>query len=205
MKRSHRGHPQVLNSTERVTLELSCKGRRALLESGIGVGIALCFSPNLVLGQIDPSAQRPKQGDLFVKAGNSNPQPLTADDIPLNAPPTLAWAMDPADKTVRSGSRLNAVLLVRFDPERLAAETRSRAANGVLAYSAICTHNGCDVSDWLADEQLLSCPCHDSEFDPKEDARVVDGPATRMLPALPLRVMEGKLMAAGPFTARVGF
>jgi len=42
-------------------------------------------------------------------------------------------------------------------------------------------------------------------FDPKDGARVVDGPAPRGLPALPLKVVEGKLVVAGPFTARVGF
>jgi Rieske Fe-S protein len=79
------------------------------------------------------------------------------------------------------------------------------AADGVVAYTAICTHSGCEVVDWLADERLLYCSCHSSKFDPKDGARVVDGPAPRSLPALPLKVVDGRLVVAKPFTSRVGF
>ena len=76
----------------------------------------------------------------------------------------------------------------------------------MIAYLlVICTHTGCDVDDWLAHEQLLSCPCHFSMFDPKDGGRVVEGPAPRMLPALPLKVVDAKLVVAKPFTAPVGF
>jgi Rieske Fe-S protein len=113
--------------------------------------------------------------------------------------------MDPADGTVRSGSRLNRVLLLRLDPDRLAPETRDRAAEGVVAYTAICTHTGCEVTEWLVDEQLLQCVCHASKFDPTDGARVVEGPAPRTLPALPLALEGGRLVVARPFTSRVGF
>ena len=171
--------------------------RREVLKSALVLGFGF--------RQDDQSSMRPKEGDLLVKAGDAGNTPLTPDDIPLAAGYTLAWAMDPADKTVRSGSRLNQLLLVRFDPEKLAPETRARAAAGVVAYTAICTHNGCDIDDWLAAEQLLSCSCHSSSFDPKDGARVVDGPAPRVLPALPLKIVDGKLVVAKPFTAPVGY
>ena len=66
--------------------------------------------------------------------------------------------MDPADGTVRSGSRLNQVILLRLDPETLSAETRARAADGVVAYTSICTHTGCDVDDWQPAERLARVP-----------------------------------------------
>jgi Rieske Fe-S protein len=53
--------------------------------------------------------------------------------------------------------------------------------------------------------QQVSCSCHSSTFDPKDGARVVDGPAPRPLPALPLKIVDGKLVVARAFTARVGF
>ncbi|PYU23618.1 MAG: 2Fe-2S ferredoxin [Acidobacteria bacterium] len=156
-------------------------------------------------GQENGASQRPKEGDLLVKVGDATVTPLAPADIPVGGKQTMAWPMDPTDKTVRNGSRLNRVLLLRLDPEKLSPETKSRAADGVVAYTAICTHTGCEVTEWLADEQLLACPCHDSRFEPKDAARVVDGPAPRNLPALPLKIMDGTLVVAKPFTAPVAF
>ena len=51
--------------------------------------------------------------------------------------------------------------------------------------------------------QLLYCPCHESKFEPKDGDQVVDGPVPRMLPALPLKLIEGKMAVAKPFTAPV--
>ena len=79
----------------------------------------------------------------------------------------MAWAMAPETKLVRSGSRLNRILLLRLEPDALMEATRTRAAEGVVAYSAICTHTGCDVGRYLAEEQQLYCECHQSKFDPR--------------------------------------
>jgi rieske iron-sulfur protein len=155
--------------------------------------------------QDDPAAVRPREGDLLVKAGDETRTPLTPNDIPLASGYSTAWAMDPAQKTVRSGSRLNLLLLLRFDAAALAADTRARAAAGVVAYTSICTHSGCDIDNWLAREQQLYCSCHESIFDPRDGARVVDGPAPRALPALPLTVVDGRLVVAKPFTTPVGY
>ena len=75
----------------------------------------------------------------------------------------------------------------------------------MVAYSAVCTHTGCEVGAFLVEEQMLYCDCHQSKFDPRDQGRVIDGPAPRNLPALPLRIVEGGLVVAGPFTARPGF
>jgi rieske iron-sulfur protein len=180
-------------------------GRRTVLKNGLGLGVGLSLTPALALAQDDPASLRPREGDLLVKEGDSNRQPLAPDDILVGAAQTMAWAMDPRDRTVRSGSRLNRVLLVRLDAGQLAADTRLRAAGGVVAYTAVCTHTGCDVVEWLSAEQALQCPCHFSKFDPRDGARVVDGPAPRPLPALPLALLDGKLVVAKPYTTRVGF
>lgn len=171
--------------------------RRLALFSAIGVSLGLA--------QDDPAAVRPKSGDLLIKVGDAGRTPLTPSDVPVAAGYITAWAMDAADKTVRSGSRLNQVLLLRFDPAALAANTRPLAADGVVAYTSICTHNGCDIDQWLAREQQLFCSCHESIFDPRDGARVVDGPAPRALPALPLTIADGVLVVSRPFTTIVGY
>jgi Rieske Fe-S protein len=155
-------------------------------------------------GQDDPTRERPQEGDLLVKAGDAAPMPLSPENIPLDEGQILAWPMDPAANVVRDGSRLNKVLLVRLYPAVLDAQTAARAAAGVVAYSAICPHTGCEVVNWLGDKQILDCPCHNSEYDPKAGARVVSGPSPRSLAALPLRIVEGRLTVARPFIGRLG-
>ena len=179
--------------------------RRTIVKGGLGVGLALGLSPAAAIAQDDPASVRPKAGDLLVRVDDPSLKPLRADDIAPGMAQVMAWAMDPTEKIVRRGSRLNRIMLLRLDEAVLVGETKARAAAGVVAYTAICTHTGCDVSDWLADDGLLSCPCHFSKYDPRNGASVIDGPAPRPLPALPLRIADGQLVVAGPFTARVTF
>jgi rieske iron-sulfur protein len=176
--------------------------RRTALE----LGLCLALVPRFAFAQAEPARERPKEGDVLVPFGQASAlEPLKPDDLPLDGKPTMVWPMDPQTKTVRSGSRLNKVLLLRLDPEGFDAETKDRAAEGVVAYSAVCTHTGCDVINWHPDRHLLECPCHYSLYDPKEGAKVVSGPAPRRLPALPLKTADGRLVVAKPFTGRAGF
>jgi rieske iron-sulfur protein len=153
----------------------------------------------------DPERSKlPQPGDLLVEAGvEVGTTPLKPEDIGL-AEVLLAWAFDPEKKIPRNGSRLNMVLLMRFDPATLGNAERANAADGVVAFSATCTHQQCPVTDWLRSVQMLQCPCHQSRFDPREGAKVVGGPAPRPLPSLPMRLNNGVLDVAAPFTDRVG-
>ena len=179
-------------------------GRRNILKAGLGLGLGACFACQ-ASAQDNPAAARPKEGDLLVKFGDATNTPLTPADVPLGSKQIFGWAMDPADKTVRSGSRLNRILLVRLDPDQLTGDTKARSAEGVVAYSSICPHNGCDVNEWVAADQTLFCGCHASKFDPRNAAKVLDGPSPNPLPGLPLKVVDGKLTVAKPFTARITF
>ncbi len=187
------------------TLVPVCEKRRAVLKGTVSLALGLSVARVTRGAQDDPGSLRPQRGDVLVKVGDPALQPLTSGDIAAGAPPTMAWAMVPTDRTVRNGSRLNRVLLIKLDVGQLSADTKAMAAEGVVAYTAICTHSGCEVTDWLADERVLYCSCHSSKFDPANGARVADGPAPRSLPALPLAIAAGQLVVAGLFTSRVGF
>ena len=55
--------------------------------------------------------------------------------------------------------------------------------------SAICPHEGCEVS-WEQAGNRFSCPCHESYF--AADGSRISGPARRGLDPLPARVQDGK-------------
>jgi rieske iron-sulfur protein len=167
---------------------------------GLDVAARAIASPALA----QPENERPKEGDLLIFIDSESPVPLQPKDIPIGGPPMLAWAMDQVGNLVRKGSRLNKVLLLRLDPATLVGVTKERAADGVVAYSAICPHAGCEVDAWVDDQKTLECSCHYSRYNPRNGAAVLDGPAPRALPALPLKIVDGNLAVAKPFTARVG-
>jgi Rieske Fe-S protein len=179
--------------------------RRAVLKTGLGLFAGISLTPASVVAQEDAAALRPREGDLLVKDGDAALKPLIAADIPLNDLPMMAWAIDPATKVVRKGSRLNMVLLVRLDTQTLAPGTAAASADGVVAYSALCPHAGCEVTDFVSERALLACDCHSALFDPKNGGRVIEGPAISPLPALPLKLVDGVLAVAKPFTAAITF
>jgi Rieske Fe-S protein len=180
-------------------------GRRAAVASVVGTCVAL--ASRCCLAQIPTEAERarPQPGDVLVKIGGGDRRPLIVADLPLGEKPIIAWPLDPANDTLRSASRLNKVLVLRLEPEEFDEPTRAAAVDGVLAYSAICPHTGCEVASWQAEAQLLECPCHFSHYDPKAAAKVLSGPSPRRLAALPLTAAEGgRLIVAKPFVGRVG-
>jgi Rieske Fe-S protein len=185
--------------------------RRAMLRGALAIGVGL---PLLDLcaraipeasAQGDPKSQRPQNGDRFVfRTGDQTGKVITVADIPVGGPPVPAFPMDPSG-VVRDGSRLNQLLLVRLTLTDLSEETRGRSAEGVVAYSGVCTHTGCDITLWKAESIRFRCPCHESEFDPKDAGRVVGGPAPRRLPRVPVKVVDGVPVAAAGFLGRPGF
>jgi rieske iron-sulfur protein len=188
--------------------------RRSLLLAALATSAGLAtegVATRAVAADEEPpgSDERPQKGDLLVHSeGDQEGQLIKPDDLKLGGPPLHAWPKDPKISVIRSGSRLNEILIVRLDPSELDDDTKAHAADGIVAYSAICAHAGCPVTDWVKgdglDKDVFKCPCHNSEYDPREGARVVFGPAPRRLAALPLAVVDGALTVAAPFIGKVG-
>ncbi len=96
---------------------------------------------------------------------------------------------------------------MRLLPEQLPAEHNKLewSYDGIVAYSKVCTHVGCPVALYEQQTHHLLCPCHQSQFDVTDEAKVIFGPAARPLPQLPITVDdEGYLIAQSDFTEPVG-
>jgi Rieske Fe-S protein len=151
----------------------SDRTRRSLMLTALAAGVCIAASQSSATAEEDQpgSDERPQKADLLVASeGDEEGQVIKPQDLKLGGPPLHAWPKDPKTSVIRSGSRLNELLVIRLDPAELDDETRAHAADGIVAYSAICTHAGCPVTGWLkgeaGDKDVLKCMCHNSEYDP---------------------------------------
>jgi len=67
-------------------------------------------------------------------------------------------------------------------------------AGDVKAFTAICTHEGCLVSQ-VVDNEII-CPCHGSKYS-GTDGSVIQGPATQALTAAGVSVDGGQVVING--------
>jgi ubiquinol-cytochrome c reductase iron-sulfur subunit len=135
-----------------------------------------------------------------VRVVGADGNPIQAASLQLNAVQTVF----PEGSVGRADSQ---TLLIRVSVEdlRLAAERQAWAPLGIVGYSKICTHAGCPVGLYRAEDHSLLCPCHQSTFDVLRGAVPTFGPAARPLPQLPLDIDgDGNLMARSDFHEAVG-
>jgi ubiquinol-cytochrome c reductase iron-sulfur subunit len=164
-----------------------------------GLGAALLV-PALSLGPLPGEEQFTtawRRGSRLVRIDGT---PVRAGDVPLDS--FLTVFPDGA-----TGSADSQTLLIRVPPEllRLDPSRAGWAPNGYVAYSKLCTHAGCPVGLFRANERKLICPCHQSTFDVLTGATPVFGPAGRPLPQLPIRLQaDGTFVADGDFPEPVG-
>lgn len=131
--------------------------------------------------------------------------PLGIDAIQAGSGESMTVFPEAEGGGALTGSGQTATLLVRFEDGQYSEPTNvDGTVEGYAAYSKVCTHAGCQVSQ--RDGQNFLCPCHQSVFDPLNGCEVVGGPASRPLPQLPIGVTdEGDLlMATGHFEAPIG-
>lgn len=179
--------------------------RREALKLCGGVVFGLSLGVSLPSYSAEVSDERPEAGDYLVLADSAGvPVPLSLDDLKDEGKPIVAVPFNPSTGVVKSGSRLNKVVLIRLPGERIDKGTISKSAGGVLAYSAVCTHQGCDITTYVPKDDTLFCFCHLSQFRPTTGGEVVAGPAPRRLPILPLRLENQILVVAGKFSSKPG-
>jgi Rieske Fe-S protein len=201
---------ESLIAPSEAALPCSATTRRSVLLSALATGACLAgAAPAAAEGDAPGSSDRPKKADVFVYAeGDRAGTVIKPGDLEVGGQPVRAWPKDSKGEVIRKGSRLNEVVLLKLDPGELDDDTRARAADGIVAYSVVCTHAGCPITAWVkqekGDKNVLKCFCHNSEFDPRKSGQVVFGPAPRRLAALPLAISDGALTVAAGFVGKVG-
>jgi rieske iron-sulfur protein len=144
-----------------------------------------------------------KAGDQMVYAeGERKGKPLQAKELQVGD----SALVYPAGK---EGNYANIVRIIREEPESFQPPTRiDWTAQGIVAYSAVCTHLSCTVS-WEKREKvgasIILCHCHNGLYDPLRGAKVLGGPPPRPLPQIPVKISkDGSLIFAGDFSGPVG-
>ena len=127
-------------------------------------------------------------------AGSTTTEATTgasASGAPAAATPTRAPATTPAAGALASVSEIpvGGGVIVPEPPIVITQPT----AGTFKAFTAICPHQGCLVSE-VAENQIV-CPCHGSLFS-AEDGAVVQGPAVEGLTAASIAVQGDSIVLA---------
>jgi quinol---cytochrome c reductase iron-sulfur subunit len=184
--------------------------RRLLVAAGGTAGAALGAAIVVPLASLGPHVEGGLVTDQFqdgVRLVDEANRPIRAEEIEVGAF-TTAFAEGASHD---NEGAIAVVVRVHPDQLELPPERAGWAPEGFLAFSKICTHAGCAVNLYRsplyppqAPSPALVCPCHYSTFDVLQGGTRIFGPAGRPLPQLPLRIERGLLVAAGPFSGRIG-
>lgn len=190
--------------------EQSVVGRRLLVGS---LGAALTALGGALLFPIRSLGPRPGRGLKVTPYARAKGRPggvrlVTAEGEPIKADDLAVDGVVTAFPEGNTEAADSPTLVIRTRDDQKLDLPEDRAdwvVGGVIAYSKLCTHVGCPVGLYQAQEALLLCACHQSTFKVLEGATPVFGPATRPLPQLPLSVDDdGFLVATGDFSAPTG-
>ena len=175
------------------------------MSSAVGFAGLTLFSDTSAAAK-KPEQLPPQVGDRFeITKGPMKGELLKPGLLKVGEAPVIGFPFATEDGVLRKKNRLNRLLMVELDPADMEEETRERSAEGVLIYSALCTHRGCTIASWKAEEQHFRCHCHLSEFAPLDNARPQNGPAKKSLAAVPVAVDdEGFVVATAEFTRKPG-
>ena len=177
--------------------------RRFLLRLVAGASAALGAAVAIPVLSLGPQPGRA----LFRTDWRSGARVVGADGEPLRAADLELDSVRTVFPEGKVGSADAQTLLIRVRPSELALPDgrENWAPEGCIAYSKVCTHAGCPVGLYRAEDHALLCPCHQSTFDVLRGAVPTFGPAVRPLPQLPLEIDAGGfLVATGDFPEPVG-
>jgi ubiquinol-cytochrome c reductase iron-sulfur subunit len=173
------------------------------------IGLLIAAATSLAVALVAPfRSLDPGPGpDLFHTKWTAGARLVDIDGTPVGSRDLDVGSVVTVFPEGHAGDGQAQALLLRVDPADYTPPKGREdwAPDGHLVYSKICTHAGCPIGLYEAQDQLLLCPCHQSTFKVLEQAQPVFGPAPRPLPQLPIAVAEdGYLIAQSDFLEPVG-
>ncbi|MBF6594150.1 MAG: Rieske 2Fe-2S domain-containing protein [Thermaceae bacterium] len=186
--------------------------RRAVLQAAIGVGVAGTVLSTLYVGAglvpkkvFTPENEPLAAGDILVYAqGPNQNKPINPADLKVDVLQIIAYPMNPKTNVVKGSDPNNTVLIVKIQPSRLTPATAKGAVDGIVAYSGVCKHLGCIVSNWDPNLEQFVCPCHQGHYDPANSGKVMSGPPPKPIPQLPIKIENNQIIAMAFFLAPPG-
>jgi len=151
--------------------------------AGAVAGLGRAFAPSRTTNATSPLTA---PSTTTAPAGPTTTAGATATTAPSSTPTTAAA---PKGTSIGSASSVPVGGSAAFtdpssgDPSLVIQHTSDQ----FVAFDAVCPHAGCTVA-YQSGANIITCPCHGSEFDPKTGA-VVLGPATTGL--TPIKVIKG--------------
>ncbi|MEU8546776.1 Rieske 2Fe-2S domain-containing protein [Streptomyces roseoverticillatus] len=192
--------------------EESAFGRRKLIRNTMFGALALVpLSGVMLLRDLGPlpgtKLRKTAWSEGKMLINQNTLQPLRPEDIQVGS---LTFAMPEGmkeeDHDFQKEIAKAALMIVRLRPENIKDKRElDWSADGIVAFSKICTHVGCPISLYEQQTHHVLCPCHQSTFDLSDGGRVIFGPAGHALPQLRIKVNDkGYLEAMGDFAEPVG-
>lgn len=200
--RSHAVAPADADEEERVQKGPGAATRRHLLRGGIGVtAVALGGLAVPAWRRVERATDelRSTAWTDGIRAVDERGEPVRASEVGEGEVITIYPEGAVGDVSSQA-------VLIREAPERFVADAERPGwvAEGLVAYSKLCTHMACPLGLYQQQSATLLCPCHQAAFDVLDGGRALAGPARRALPQLPLRVVGDDVVAAGDFSDAVG-
>jgi thiosulfate dehydrogenase [quinone] large subunit len=152
------------------------RDRRNFLRAALALGVV--SAATLLLwnlgsnSQVSPTTQPTSSVNVAAVANN----PVVQSSQPAaNTQPIANASSLPSDQSlIYNDPSLGPIILIHLDSGKF------------VAYSAICTHAGCQVQFDPSLKDIV-CPCHGAVYDPYHNAEVIGGPAPYPLQSIPIQ------------------
>jgi len=172
--------PHADNRNDKVQTQHQ-QGRRRFLHTMLGLAAISIVGLGLLKGASAPSTQPATPSPAITSP--SSQASLSASQVPVTTPTPTTYTSQPVANAANiplnqsltlNDPTLGPIVLIHLD-------------NGqFVAYSAICTHAGCEVQ-FDPSARDIACPCHGAVYNPYNNAQVVGGPAPYPLQKIPIQ------------------